>query len=369
MDIVKKDLIKKRLSQEIEITDCTIRDGGYVNDWKFTEEQVRECYKACSSSGVNYMEIGFRNFKKKDLLEKYGDTFFCEEEYLNRVIGDIDGCKIAVMVTINAFDMKEFIPKVESKISLVRVLMAYHGSKNKSDDILDIKQLLDGVEQINQLIELGYDISFNIGRIDKMSKNQLYEVCKILSETKIKYFTMADTYGSVDLDYIEILVPYINFLFKDVFGNYDIKVGFHAHDNCSNATCKALHALKFGAVNIDGCSLGFGRGSGNAKVELIMMELNKNYGREYDFINILEFGNKYLINYKECLNNLCYNIVYSTSSYFGCHVTYAIDIVENYEKMEIRDIYNVFKKLKETGKNMFYWDKLFLEIYNDIKLK
>jgi len=350
----------------MKLLDCTIRDGGYVNDWNFTEEQIRECYLACSNSGVDYMEIGFRNFKKPDLLNKYGPSFFCEEEYLNNVIGDINGCKLAVMVTINAFGMKDFVPKSESKISMVRVLMAYHGSKNKSDDVLDIQQLLDGVKQIEQLIDLGYEVSFNIGRIDKMSKQQLYEVCKILSATKISYFTMADTYGSVDLDYIEKLIPYIKFLFNDVFET-DIKIGFHSHDNMSNGTCKALYSLKYGADMIDGCILGYGRGSGNAKTELIMMDLNKNYNKTYDFVSIIEYGDRHLINYKECLNNLCYNVVYALSSYFGCHVTYAIDIVENYEKIEIRDIYNVFKKLKEQKKHMFYWDKLFMEIYNENK--
>jgi 4-hydroxy 2-oxovalerate aldolase len=347
----------------MKLLDCTIRDGGYVNEWKFTEEQMRECYVACSNAGVDYMEIGFRNFKKPEFLNKYGPSFFCEEEYLNRVVGGINGCKLAVMVTINAFDMEDFVPKSESKISMVRVLMAYHGSKNKSDDILDIQQLLDGVKQIEKIINLGYEVSFNIGRIDKMSRNQLYEVCKILSATKISYFTMADTYGSVDLDHIEKLIPYIKFLFTDVFET-DIKIGFHAHDNMSNGTCKALYSLKYGADMIDGCILGYGRGSGNAKTELIMMDLNKNYNKTYDFISIIEYGDKHLINYKECLNNLCYNVVYALSSYFGCHVTYAIDVVENYDKMKVREIYNVFKKLKEQNKHMFYWDKLFMEIYN-----
>jgi 4-hydroxy 2-oxovalerate aldolase len=351
----------------MKLLDCTIRDGGYVNDWKFTEEQMRECYVACSNAGVDYMEIGFRNFKKPEFLNKYGPSFFCEEEYLNRVVAGINGCKLAVMVTINAFDMEDFVPKSESKISMVRVLMAYHGSKNKSDDILDIQQLLDGVKQIEKLIDLGYEVSFNIGRIDKMSRNQLYEVCKILSATKISYFTMADTYGSVDLDHIEKLIPYIKFLFTDVFET-DIKIGFHAHDNMSNGTCKALYSLKYGADMIDGCILGYGRGSGNAKTELIMMDLNKNYNKTYDFISIIEYGDKHLINYKECLNNLCYNVVYALSSYFGCHVTYAIDVVENYDKMKVRDIYNVFKNLKEQNKHMFYWDKLFMETYNANKI-
>ncbi len=350
----------------MKFLDCTIRDGGYVNDWQFTEKQVKECYRACSKSGADYMEIGFRNFKKPEFLAKFGDTFFCKEEYLNKVLQDEVGCKIAVMVTINAFDMEDFVPKSESKIDMVRVLMAYHGSKNKSDDVLDMPQLLDGVKQIEKLIELGYEISFNIGRIDKMSKKQLYDVLEVLSKTKISYFTMADTYGSLDLDHIEKLLPYIKFLLTEVFET-DIKIGFHAHDNMSNGTCKALHSLKFGAEMIDGCALGYGRGSGNAKSELIMMDLNKNYGKNYDFIHMIEFGDRHLINYKECLNNLCYNVIYAMSSYFGCHVTYSIDIVENYEKMEVRDVYNVFKTLKEINKNMFYWDKLFMEVYEKVK--
>ena len=350
----------------MKILDCTIRDGGYVNNWKFTDEQVRECYLACSNSGIEYMEIGFRNFNKPDLLSKYGSTFFCTEQYINQTIGDIEGCKLAVMVTINAFDINDFVPKSESKISMVRILMAYHGSKNKDDDILDIQQLLDGIKQIEDLVELGYEISFNIGRIDKISRKQLYEICKILSTTKISYFTMADTYGSIDLDNIENLIPYVKFLLTDVFET-NIKIGFHAHDNMSNGTCKALYSLKYGVDMIDGCILGYGRGSGNAKTELIMMDLNKNHNKNYDMVNIIEYGDNFLINYKECLNNLCYNVVYALSSYFGCHVTYAIDIVENYEKMQIRDIYNVFKQLKQENKHMFYWENLFMEIYNSNK--
>ena len=355
--------------QKIKLLDCTIRDGGYVNDWNFTDKQVRECYIACSNSGVEYMEIGFKNLKKPDLLKKYGKPFFCEEEYLNDIIGDFNGCKIAVMVTIDAFDINDFVKKELSKISLVRVLMAYHGEKNGDDSVLDIKQLKNGIEQINQLIDLGYDISFNIGRIDKMSKKQLYEVCELLSKTKIKYFTMADTYGSVDLDYVEKLIPYIKCLFNDIFENKNIEIGFHAHDNCSNATTKALHSLKFGATIIDGCSLGYGRGSGNAKMELLMMDLNKNYNTHHDFIDIIEFGDNHLINYKECLNNLCYNVVYALAAYFGCHVTYAIDVIEKYDKLEIRDVYNVFMKMKDFKKEMFYWNETyFFEIYKSIKI-
>ena len=102
-----------------------------------------------------------------------------------------------------------------------------HLGKNGNDDILDINQLLDGVEQMKQLIDLGYDISFNIGRIDKISKNQLYEVCKILAPLNIKYFTMADTYGSVDLDLISLLPyapKYASYLYSELKKTYCIDV-------------------------------------------------------------------------------------------------------------------------------------------------
>ena len=99
------------------------------------------------------------------------------------------------------------------------------------------------------------------------------------------------------------------------------------------------------------------------------MDLNKNRQKNYDFINLMEFGDNYLINYKECLNNLCYNIVYALASYFGCHVTYAIDIIEKYEKLNIRDIYDVFKQMKENKKEMFYWSETyFLDLYNTNKI-
>ena len=90
----------------IKILDCTIRDGGYVNDWKFTDEQVRQCYIACTNSNVDYMEIGFRNFKKPDLLAKYGKPFFCEEHYLNDIIGDIIVVCCNISDKFNAIDTR-----------------------------------------------------------------------------------------------------------------------------------------------------------------------------------------------------------------------------------------------------------------------
>ena len=339
----------------VKLLDCTLRDGGYVNDWKFTDQQVSECYSACSDAGLDYMEIGFRNRRTESNLRRYGSTFFCTEEFLNKVITK-KGCKLAVMVTINEFDIIDFVPASQSKIKMVRVLMAYHGGKNGDDSVLDIKQLKDGIVQMHALSQLGYDISFNLGRIDKVSKPQLEEICYLLSAAPIQYFTVADTYGSITLNDIETLVPYIKNLLPS-----RIEFGFHAHDNCSNGTAKALHALKFGADMIDGCVLGFGRGSGNAKTELLIMELKK-----YSILPILQFGDKYIVSYKECIGITAYNIIYALASYFGCHVSYAIDIIEKYDKMSIRDIFETFQHMKTLNLHNFYNESRFMQIHKMI---
>jgi 4-hydroxy 2-oxovalerate aldolase len=342
-----------------KLLDCTLRDGGYVNNWKFTDYQVSECYSACCDAGIDYIELGFRNRQTESNLRNYGSTFFCTEEFINRITGDKIGSDIAVMVTINEFDINDFIPATQSKIKLVRVLMAYHGGKNGDDTVLDINQLMNGVSQIKQLIDLGYKVSFNIGRIDKISYEQLKDICSILSNTSISYFVMADTYGSVTLDIVETLIPFVRNLLPNRIG-----IGFHAHDNCSDGTAKAIHSLKYGTDIVDGCILGFGRGSGNAKTELLAMRFDK----RYDILPIIEYGDNHIASYKNCNGVTSYNVIYALTSYFGCHVSYAIDIIEKYDKMSVKVIIKALQTMKSINKHMFYNDRVFNDIVRNMNI-
>lgn len=344
-----------------ELLDCTIRDGGYVNNWNFTESQIRQCYEACCLAGIEYMEIGFRNRKTSQNLKKYGASYFCDEEFVNRVVSGLSGTKLAVMVTINEFDVNDFVDCDNSPIKLVRILMAYHGGKNGDDSVLDIPQLLAGIDQAKTLMSKGYAVSFNVGRIDKVSREQLYEICRLISSAGIQYFTMADTYGSVDLTDIESLIPYVNSLFRDKFNNKNIKIGFHAHDNCSNGTTKALYSLKYGVSVIDGCIMGFGRGSGNARTELLCMDLNKHKNSNYEFIHLIKFADEHISNYKECIHNQSYNVIYALTAYFGVHVSYGIQIIEKFRKLDILQVYDFLVKLKLENNHVFFNERKLIE--------
>jgi 4-hydroxy 2-oxovalerate aldolase len=346
----------------VKILDCTLRDGGYVNNWSFSNEQVLDLYNILNKNNIDYMELGFRTTKKDSL--QFGDQYYCEESYINELFKtvSVDTCKICVMCEIGKFDSSMFVEKDKSKISMVRVLMSYHSIKNTTDDIIDIKTLNEGINQINKLIDLGYDVTFNIGRIDKISIEQLCVICEKVSQTKVKYFIMADTYGSLDLHLTQKYVSVAKNLFETVFKT-NIKIGFHAHDNLKNATSKALHSIDCGAELIDSCVHGFGRGSGNAITELLMLNLNKQFNKNYDFFELMMYGQKHLTSYNNADEILSKkNILYILSAYYGMHVNYAIECINKNISIEEANI--AFLKICDIKKNMYYFDDLLYDTLN-----
>ena len=42
-----------------KLLDCTVRDGGYLNDWKFGAESLTEIVQRLINANVDYVELGF----------------------------------------------------------------------------------------------------------------------------------------------------------------------------------------------------------------------------------------------------------------------------------------------------------------------
>jgi 4-hydroxy 2-oxovalerate aldolase len=332
-----------------KVLDCTVRDGGYVNDWKFTDDFVRDLYKANVASGVDIMEVGFRRCPDNS---GFGKWYYTTEELINNTLQDIynDKCKLALMCQIDTFELSDFVPRKDSLIGVVRVLWAYH-SLNKDDTILNIDDFPKIHKMLTGLYELGYDVCFNIGRVDKMSYEQLDTLVKFINTTPIKYFYIADTYGHLD---INLTKNYLTFLKQKLDNN--IELGFHAHNNLNNSTTKTLLSLEYGVSIVDGTIFGYGRGSGNAYLELLLA--NKVQTRIDDSINIvpiLDFIDKYIKNYKD-QNYLGYgyNIIYLLSGLYSMHVNYAVEIIETNKKVTVEEVWKVFNKIISENKHNYY---------------
>lgn len=321
----------------MKILDCSMRDGGYVNNWFFSKEQARECYEAARKCGIEYCEIGFRRTEHTN-----GPWFYTPETLINETFKDLyqEECKLALMAQMGTFTIDDFVPRQESLISMVRVLVAYH-CKDKDDTKLDTELLYETVEMCNKLKKLGYEVSINMGRIDKMSDEQIKQTCDIIRGTPIEYFYIADTYGNLGIYKMRAL---LNTIKKCDPG---VPIGFHAHDNLKNASVKTIDALYNGADIVDVTFGGFGRGSGNARTEFVIAHMESRDSK-YKLLPSLIYADKWVESYKKS------GIPYLLSGINSMHVNYAIEIIEKHPELTIERVYDVFNKIVKNNKHNFY---------------
>ena len=105
----------------LQLLDCTIRDGGYINAWKFEKKVVRDVYRACSSAGVDFVEIGFRGSEKYFDKQEYGIWRFSPDETIQEAIDGIAGAKISIMGDYGKIDCDDIEEKRNSPVDLVRI--------------------------------------------------------------------------------------------------------------------------------------------------------------------------------------------------------------------------------------------------------
>ena len=316
----------------MKLFDCSMRDGGYMNNWYFSKEQARACYSATKDCRIEYCEIGFRRNEHTN-----GPWFYTPESLVNDTYGDIvtPECRLAIMAQMGTFTIDDFVPKSESLISMVRVLIAYH-CKDKDDSKLDTELIHETVDMCKKLRELGYEVSINIGRIDKMSDEQIQQTCEIIKDAPIEYFYLADTYGNLGIYKMRQILTNIK-------KYYDGKIGFHAHDNLKNASVKAIDALYNGADIVDVTFGGFGRGSGNAKSEYVLAHFE-----DRKLLPALLYTDKWIQSYKES------GVPYLLSGLKSMHVNYAIEVIEKHENLTMQQVWDVFNKIVDMDKHHFY---------------
>ncbi|MFY4818866.1 nucleoid-structuring protein H-NS, partial [Aliarcobacter butzleri] len=170
--------------EDIKVFDCTIRDGGLVNNYHFSDEFVKAHYETCLAAGVDYMEIG-KNVSPTIMSEaEYGPWNFCKEEDIRRIVGENKtNMKIAVMSDIGRSLKEELRPKSESVVDMIRIATYIH-------------QIPAAIELIEDAHAKGYETTVNIMAISKSFDDELDEVLEQLSKTNVDVIYIADSFGS-----------------------------------------------------------------------------------------------------------------------------------------------------------------------------
>ncbi len=240
---------------EIRVLDCTIRDGGLINDHCFDDTLVKAVYETCRAAGVDYMEIGYRASRKLFASGKTGAWRFCEEEDVKRIVGDNPGgLKLAVMADAGKCDWRnDIVPKKDSVIDMVRVACY-------------VTQIPEAVDMIHHAKAMGYEVSANLMAVSTIQEAELDQALESFAKSPADVVVVVDSNGALYSEQISMLVKkYLNFVKPT-----GKEVGVHTHNNLQLAFANTIEGIVQGANRVDATMAGLGRGAGNCPMELLL---------------------------------------------------------------------------------------------------
>ena len=340
-----------KILNKINLLDCTLRDGGYYNNWDFSSKLVNEYLKTMSKVGIEYVELGFRSFQSSTFR---GSNWYTTDNYIAslKVPSSI---KIAVMVNASQIiNQKNLIKSInilfnkkdKSKVSLVRI--ACHFS--------EIEKTLTIVKQLKKL---GYKVAVNLMQISEQSDEKISDISKKLSLSNVDIVYFADSLGSMKYFEIDKVIKSINTHWKG-------PVGVHMHNNLGQALLNNIYCLKRKIQWIDSTIMGMGRGAGNAQTEYFLIEYRRHLKKNTNIIPIQSLMKKYFIELKNKYN-WGPNSFYYLAGIHKIHPTYIQEMIST--GFSDSEILAAIDQLKNSEGSKYNIDLVRSEFQKNIKLK
>lgn len=333
---------------DLKLLDCTLRDGGYVNDWKFGFNGARNVVKLLTKSKIDVVEVGFlRN------VESYNpNRTVCNYiEELNKLLPRETGNTMySAMAMRSNYDIDKLTPYAGTGIEMIRITAHDY----------DIE---DGMEFAKEVKDKGYKLSVNPINIMGYSDERILWIIDQVNQIHPYQFSIVDTFGSMkrrDLDRIVSIVD--NNLDKN------IRVALHLHENMSLSCCLAQAFIDKHLnrpVAVDGSLMGMGRIPGNLPIELIADYCNDYVGKSYDIDFLMDAIQDYIAHIKG-QSEWGYTPAYFLSAKFNLHRNYS----EHYLKkgdLTNKDINHILSQFDSAKKTVFdeeYADKMY-EMYKN----
>jgi 4-hydroxy 2-oxovalerate aldolase len=255
----------------IELLDCTLRDGGYVNNFCFGKENIKNIVNRLSSSGVELIELGFL----KNGNHNQDQTLFnqIEEAEFYTQFSNNKNQNYCLMVRPDWYDINK-LTSMSGNINNIRFAFHY-------------KDLDLTLRQANIARDLGYEVMLNPVNILSYTTDELETLLPVLNKFNPKCISIVDTFGSI----LPKDLKKIFHMFNQNMNN-EIKLGLHLHENLSISLALAIIFIDMmqdvRSGYIDSSVLGIGRIPGNLCTELIMNYLNMNLSKNYDLSQVYE---------------------------------------------------------------------------------
>jgi len=240
---------------DIKVLDCTVRDGGLINDHQFDDAFVKAIYDANVAAGIDYMEFGYKGAKEIYSPSKHGPWKHCDEDVLRRIVGDNPSAlKIAVMADAERTNYKTDIqPRDESVIDLIRVACYIH-------------QIPLAIDMVKDAVDKGYEAVLQLMAVSTVQESDLDAALAIAAESDAGGIYIVDSFGSLYSEQIRALTK----KYVAAMEGTGKEIGIHAHNNQQLAFANTIEAIISGASRVDATMAGIGRGAGNCPMELIL---------------------------------------------------------------------------------------------------
>ncbi|MBN1599102.1 MAG: aldolase catalytic domain-containing protein [Bacteroidales bacterium] len=238
--------------KEIKVLDCTIRDGGIMNSWHFTDEYVKAVYEACVEAGIDYMEIGYKSSEKSFSRKEVGKWKFCDDKDLKNIVGENKtSLKLSAMADIGRVEPEDIKPSSNSILDMIRVAAYIH-------------QMDKAIWLAEHCIDKGYEVTINLMAVSTAMERDLEEALEDVAKSRVPIFYLVDSFGSMYCEQIERLVQKYQ---KYLPGK---TIGVHMHNNMQLAFSNTVTGIINNCNMLDATFLGIGRGAGNCPLELLL---------------------------------------------------------------------------------------------------
>ncbi|MBE5899669.1 MAG: 4-hydroxy-2-ketovalerate aldolase [Lachnospiraceae bacterium] len=336
---------------KISVLDCTLRDGGYINDFKFGNKTIKKIISLLGKANIDIIECGFLRTCKSDS----DCTIFNSVESFRDVINEKKVGSIYVgMIQYGAISIDEIEDYDATSIDGIRLTFHEHE--------------IDGAfEMAYQLKEKGYKVFVQPVGTTTYEDIELIKLVQRVNELKPYAFYMVDTLGAMYENDLQRMLYII-----DANLDFRIQLGFHSHNNLQMSFANAQMLIKSFTKRdliIDSSILGMGRGAGNLNTELIIHYLNESFGLKYDRDIILSIIDKYVLPIRQEYK-WGYDAAYYLAAITNTHPNYASYLI-NLNTLNASDISTILNNLDKERRVLFDEDYItdkylnYMEYYID----
>lgn len=322
-----------------KILDCTLRDGGYYNDWNFPLETARQTISSLDQAGVDIIEIGLKSIPD----DKCSGLFkYCNEDYLDFLHNYPDTC-FSFMLNV-----KEFIQDgALDQSSLDSIVRPAENSVFRMCRLATHFADIGMLEQFHSYFhERGYQVGINLMGISLLDSEQISKAMELVEKIKPEVFYVADSFGSMLPEDVSSLVTQLR-------KHYSGPVGIHTHDNQGLAFANSLRALDEGVEYIDSTLTGMGRGAGNLSTEQILLWLQNRSGQKnkYHSSRVLDVIHEYFGPQREKFK-WGFNYVYMLSGLNNTHPVYCMELCDG-NKFSMSQITGILENIPPQNRSVF----------------